>query len=312
MVKGGRDDFMTGRHRNHGCRLRDFVWQGYRCLSLENAHLRVVVCPDKGCDVLELTHKPADTEILYQSPWGLGSSHDHHMAAPGGPFRDRFAGGWFLMLPNGPEPCSHKGAEFGHHGEASQLAWSVAVTDDRPERIEIVFRVRLRRMPLWVERRLSLERGDDRLIITETIGNEGAEELDVLWGHHPCLGEPFLDADCRIHLPDGTEIGLDAPVNDFRAIMAAKGCVTVSNPRLGLDFTLTWDEKLFPVMGLWRVWDAGDGYPNYRSRRILAVEPAVDFPSLGAAVERGTALRLKPGETRSTVLTAQITQKAKA
>ena len=299
---------MAGAHRNHGCRLRDFTWQGFRCLSLEQARLRVVVCPDKGCDILELTHKTSDTEILYQAPWGLGSPHDRHAAQPGGPFRDRFAGGWFLMLPNGPEPCAHNGADFGHHGEASQLAWSVAIMEDRPERVEVAFRVRLRRMPLWVERRLRLERDDDRLTIEETLRNDGGETLDVLWGHHPCLGEPFLDETCRVYLPDGSETGIGAPVSDFRVVEAATGCVSVVNPRLGLDFTLAWDPELFPVMGLWRTWDEGRGYPNYCGRRIVAVEPAVDFPSLSQAAARGTALRLAPGEVRTTVLTARISE----
>lgn len=311
MVKGGQGDFLTGRHRNAGCRLRDFTWQGFRCLSLENAHLRVVVCPDKGCDILEFTHKPSDTEVLYQSPWGLGSPHDRPTSVSGGAFRDRFAGGWFLMLPNGPEPCTHKGAAFGHHGEASQLAWSAAVVEDTPERVELVFRVRLRRMPLWVERRLSLARGNGGLTIAETIGNEGGEALDVLWGHHPCLGEPFLEPGCVIRVPGGETVTLDGPVNDFRSVAVSQGSVTVTNPRMGLDFILTWDAALFPVMGLWRVWDAGEGYPNYGSRRIVAVEPAVDFPSLSAAAARGTALVLAPGGTRSTTLTATL-QKAKS
>ncbi len=294
-------------HRNHGCRIRDFVWQGFRCLSLENESLRVVICADKGCDIVELIHKPSDTELLYQSPWGLGSPHDRHMAAAGGPFRDRFAGGWFLMLPNGPEPCEHHGASFGHHGEASQLAWRAVVTDDRPERIEVAFDVRLRRLPLTVERRVSLESGGHALIIHETLHNTRGEAVDVLWGHHPCLGEPFLEDGCVIVLPDGGEITVAGPVDDFTQITGfAEGRVRVRNPRLGLEFNLDWEKELFPVMGLWRVWDAGDGYPNYRGRRIVAVEPAVDFPSLSAAAGRGTALKLAPGETRSTTITAGV------
>ena len=303
---------MDGRHRNYGCRLRAFVWQGFHCISMENANLRLVVCPDKGCDIVELTHKPTDTELLYQSPWGLGSPQDRHSGAVGGPFRDRFAGGWFLMLPNGPEPCAHHGAEFGHHGEASQLAWSSAIVADRAERIEVVFRVRLRRMPLGVERRISLVREGDGVTIVETVYNESGEELDVFWGHHPCLGEPFLDDGCTILLPDGQRSGIGGPVSDFRTFGAGNGLVTISNPRIGLDFLLSWDPSVFPVMGVWRAWDAGDGYPNYRSRRIIAVEPAVDFPSLAAAAVRGTALKLAPGEQKTTTLTARIIQKAKA
>lgn len=304
-------EFMLGRHRNHGCRGRDFTWQGFRCLSLENEILRVVLCVDKGCDILELTHKPSDTELLYQAPYGLGSPHDRHGPVAGGPFRDRFAGGWFLMLPNGPEPCIHKGAAYGHHGEASQLAWMGGFTADCPERIEAVLSVRLRRMPLWVERRISLTRGSGRLVIEEVIGNEGDEPLEVLWGHHPCLGEPFLEPGCMVRLPDGRQMPVGEEISEFQICDSGAGRAAVSNPHLGLEFALDWDAALFPVLGLWRVWDAGEGYPNYRSRRIIALEPAVDFPSLSQAAERGRALRLAPGEQRGTQLTATVSQKPK-
>ncbi len=304
---------IPGRHRNSQCRIRDFHWQGYRCLSLENEALRVVICPDKGCDIVEFTHKPTDTEVLYQSPWGLGSPHDRFAPAPGGPFRDRFSGGWFLMLPNGPEPCTHQGADHGHHGEACQLAWSATIVEDTPERIEAVFRVRLRRLPLAVERRVSLVQGEGWLTISETICNEGGEAIDVLWGHHPCLGEPFLETDCLIHLPDGQVAKVGEPMADFQVIQSRDGGrVSVINPHLGLEFALEWDAALFPVMGLWRVWDSGENYPNFSSRRIIALEPAVAFPSVRAAAEAGAALRLAPGEGRSAKFTANLCQKAKS
>lgn len=39
-----------GPHRNAGCRLRDHVWRGRRCVSIENETLRAVICADKGTD----------------------------------------------------------------------------------------------------------------------------------------------------------------------------------------------------------------------------------------------------------------------
>lgn len=47
---------MRAAHRNHDCRLRDFLWRGRRCISIENETLRAVFCADKGSDLIELLH----------------------------------------------------------------------------------------------------------------------------------------------------------------------------------------------------------------------------------------------------------------
>ena len=31
--------------------------------------------------------------------------------------------------------------------------------------------------------------------------NEGGQEVDFTWGHHPAFGWPFIDESCRIDLP---------------------------------------------------------------------------------------------------------------
>src|SRR3569833_1518478 len=134
-----------GPHRNSGCRLRDYVWRGRRCISLENETVRAVICADKGGDILELLHKPTDTEMLHQAPAGAS--------------RDQFPGGWYMMLPNGPAPCTHRGAEYGQHGEATFLGWDVAVDLDRADRVSILLNTRLRRTPLGDESSETLESG---------------------------------------------------------------------------------------------------------------------------------------------------------
>lgn len=293
-------------HRNHGCRLREFVWHGRRCVSLENAIARVVVCADKGSDILEFSHKPTDTEVLYQAPHGLGSPYDRPSSPlAGGPFRDHFTGGWFVMTPNGPEPCEHHGAAFGHHGEATHLAWDCSIVDDRPERIEVVFRTRLRRMPLMMERRMVMTEGAGRLTLIETVHNESLQAIDVLWGHHPCFGAPFIDSDCEIVLADGERVAVEEGQNDFFVRAPSLGGYEIRNSRPGVGFSLTWDVSLFAKLGVWRQWGGASDYPAY-GRHILALEPMVDFPSLAEAAARGTALSLAAGEARTTHLEAGV------
>lgn len=328
-------------HRNRDCRLRDFTWRGRRCVSLENQTLRVVVCIDKGCDILEFTHKPTDTECLHQAPAGLTRPTDAFSSPlPDGAFRDHFPGGWYVMLPNGPEPCSHRGATYGHHGEATLLAWDATILDDHPDRISLACHVRLRRTPILIERRFTLERDSQTLVLEESVTNESPAPLEVLWGHHPTFGEPLLEAGVRIFLPagarlstgetlptdtalrpgstgawpafpdrDGSQTDLsvlpDAIANDFvRADGLNAGWCALFNPHREVGFALRWDETLFPMLGLWRLLGGGPDYPWYGARRMIALEPACDLPSLAKASAAGTAVRLGPGETRATRLEA--------
>ena len=68
-TRGRRLAFAEGR--NFGCRVRELVYRGVRCVSLENAHLRLLIAADKGADIVELLYKPLDVECLWQSRLGL-------------------------------------------------------------------------------------------------------------------------------------------------------------------------------------------------------------------------------------------------
>lgn len=297
-----------GPHRNSGCRTRDYVWRGRRCVSLENEVLRVVICADKGGDILELLHKPSDTEMLHQAPAGLPHALDD-LSSPlaAGAFRDRFPGGWYLMLPNGPVPCTHRGAEYGQHGEATFLAWDVSVDEDRAERVAVTLHARMRRIPLAVERTFTITRGNGTLRLDERVTSEAAHPIEALWGHHPTFGAPLIEAGTLIDLPGQalTVPGDDMVLHDFTRFERV-GWFAVSNRARGAGVALRWDEALFPVLGLWRMLGGEGDYPWYGARRMIALEPACDLPSLAEAAGRGTAIRFAPGQTISTALEATL------
>jgi hypothetical protein len=331
--------------RNYGCRLREYVYRDHRCVALENEELRVVVVADKGTDLIEFLYKPLDLECLWQAPGGLRSPLHYRPSSPlaAGHFREHFAGGWYEMLPNGPAPCSHRGAEFGYHGEATLLPWGYQILMDEPEKIEVKFRVRLLRLPLLVEKTLSLTSQRATLHIHERITNEAGQEVEFLWGHHPTFGWPLVEEGARIYLPscraitgevlpqnhrlapmqqavwphiggvDGATIDLSfipgpaARAHDFvRLEEFSSGWFAIVNPHRQAGFGLRWDARVFPLLGYWQVFRGAMDYPWYGMNYLIALEPACELPSLSEAVRRGTAHRLAAGAQIETELEATI------
>jgi len=336
--------YQTYTHeRNHGCRIREFTYREHLCLTLENESIRVMVAADKGTDILEFLHKPTDTDFMWHSSNGLRPMSHFRPSSPlaTGHFREHFAGGWYEMLPNGPAPCTHRGAEFGYHGEAALLPWAYRIEIDEPGCIAVKFQVRLARVPLMVEKTLTLRRDSSTLHMHERITSEAGQDVDFLWGHHPTFGYPFLEERCRIYLPpcmvrvgdelppdsrlapaqtaawsmirgrDGASIDLSivpAPEtrsHDFvRLEDAREGWFAIVNPHRKVGFALRYDARLFPVLGFWQVWCGGVDYPWYGMNYMAALEPACDLPSLAEAARKGTALSLAAGEMMETELEA--------
>jgi hypothetical protein len=337
--------------RNFGCRIRELVYRGHRCVSLENARVRLLVAADKGADILEFLYKPLDVECLWRSRLGLRPDEHLHFSSPlaTGHFRDYFPGGWYEMLPNGPEPCVHRGAEFGFHGEATLLPWTYRIERDDPEEIRVSFQARLARIPLRVERTMTLRDNSGTVTITGRVTNEAAQTVDFLWGHHPTFGWPLVDEGTRIYLPacdavvsmktpagtrlapgqrhawpmlqacDGSHIDLsvipgpDAASHDFvRLEGLADGWFAIVNPSRRVGFALRWDRAVFPLLGLWQIWGGAADYPWYGLPHLLALEPVCELPSLAAAHAKGTALVLNGGQTLETTLEATVFEGAPA
>jgi hypothetical protein len=202
--------------RAGGCRISDeWTYKGMKVLVIENGEIRVVAVPDKGSDVVSFRHLPTGTEFLWESPIGLRNpaSYVPTVSSPEGPFHDLYEGGWQELLPGagGFTPQSYFGALIGLHGEVALQPWHCAVELDTPEEVRARLTVETYRSPFRIEKRLSLRRGDARLVIDETVTNLGDQEVPFMWGHHPVFGQPFLGPDCVIDVPAGKLI---TPITD--------------------------------------------------------------------------------------------------
>ncbi|OQY92230.1 MAG: hypothetical protein B6D39_04935 [Anaerolineae bacterium UTCFX2] len=326
---------VLARDRNYGCRINDdYTYRGMRVMVMENDLLRISLLLDKGTTIYEYLYKPLDIDFMFLNNQGVRNpdrlpTNVHSL----GFLTDVYDGGWHEQLPNSGNPSNYGGAEQGLHGEVCLLPWRWSVLEDTPDRICARFWVRTYRTPFLLEKTMTLERGKAVLSIDERVTNESSAPQHFMWGHHPTLGEAFLDESCVIdiparkgytlprwsadnHLAGGADFTWPhAPaesggVLDLSRVRSREVCqedaaylselsegwYAVTNVRRKVGFGQVWSVAVFPYVILWLVYGGTPGYPWYRQNYNLALEPQSSIPEgLSDAVQAGTALRLDGG-----------------
>jgi hypothetical protein len=322
-------------HRNYGCRLREFILNDYRAVTLENEKVRVTILPDKGADVYELLYKPKDVDFLWKSSVGLRSMKNYQSTIPGkgGNFLDFYEGGWQEMFPWGGHASVYRGADTGLHGEVALAQWDYRVDVDTPEHVQITCTVRTLRSPFLVKKTFTLYRDRADLRINEVIVNESEQPLEVVWGHHPAYGWPFLDDSCVIDLPacrvktmasldaggrlaenaegvwptfklrDGSDVNLsnipgpDARSHDLAFLSEFKeGWYALRSRRKGLGIGLAWDSKIFPWIWYYQVFRGAPDYPFWGEEYLISLEMVTSMGvKFSDAVSNGPARVISGG-----------------
>ncbi|MFB0546342.1 MAG: aldose 1-epimerase [Anaerolineae bacterium] len=329
--------------RNYGCRLStDYSYRGLRVVVMENEKLRLTILLDKGSDIHEFLYKPQDVDFMWHSPIEV---HEPHLFVPSsglseGYFMDYYQGGWQEILPSGGDACTYKGAPLGMHGEICNIPWNAQVIEDSPQRVAVKFWVRTYRTPFYLEKILSLESDRAILGLEEKLVNEGAEEMDFMWGHHPTIGPSFLDEHCRLDVPARKVIIHPVQYSETNRLPAGRkfqwplvedrrgetvdlsripspevtstdvayltdfeeGWCALTNARRRLGFALVWDKAIFRYLWFWQVYGGWFGYPWYGRTYNIGLEPWTSYPATGLpeAIKNGSALKLGPGETLQT------------
>jgi len=320
------------------------VLRGHRCVVLENEKLRVTIIADKGADIYEFLYKPRDVDFMWRTWVGL-RERSHFVpstARDAGAHMDYYEGGWQELFPNCGNVSLHQGAEVGQHGEVLLLPWRYVITKDEPDEIGVRFEVRTVRTPFHLVKTLSLRRGEAVLRIHERVTNESGQGVNFAWGHHPALGEPFIDESCRIHLPscrirtlaeftpatsrlapdqltdwpiasgsDGGQVDLslipggDVAASDMVFLEGiTDGWYAVTNTSVGVGFALRYPADTFKQLWYWQVYRGGRDYPWWSATYNIALEPCATLPVLSHAAARGEALTLGAGESRELDLLA--------
>jgi len=185
---------MQIKRSNQDCRINDdWALKGMKVVYLENAFLRIGILADRGSDIFEFKYKPLDLDFLLRLDKGIqnpaqvfSQMRDTHNQS-----EDYYYGGWQEILPNSPS-FNYRGASLGLHGEVSLIPWKYATVKDTVDEVAVKFWTRPLRMPLLIEKTLSLQKNSSELIITEQLTNESETQLDIMWGHHIAFGLPFL------------------------------------------------------------------------------------------------------------------------
>lgn len=337
--------------RNYGCRITtDITIKGNRAVVMENQMLRLTILTERGTDIIELLYKPLDIDLMWRSPVRLHHKSDYISTTGNslGNYLDHNSGGWQEILPNGGNECFYKGACLGMHGEISNIPWEFQVIRDEEDEIAVVFSVSTLRSPFRLEKRITLKAFESVIYLSEKLTNLAKEPMELMWGHHPTVGKPFLDETCMISTnavkgftlkpqdfknqrlePDceflwplskanckTVDLSAVPPANEGTADMIyltgfpKHAWYKVSSKKLGLSYGLNWDGEQFPYLWMWLICGGADGYPWYGRTYNLALEPWTSYSSIGltGAIENKSALRMKANEVIKTELAFRITE----
>jgi len=312
---------------------------GHAAVSLDNQRLCVTVLPEKGADIYRLVHLPDGVDVLMKTPWGLRPPGGQ---APTD-FLENYEGGWQELFPSANDSCTYRGTPIPFHGEVALQAWSWEPVQGSDT--AAAFRVTSPATGLTLERVMRLPAGASRLVLEEQVTNPGQVPVEFVWGHHVVLGAPFLEAGCQVEIPATTILTPEVLYEPGSARLAAgqrsawpwavgrtpdarvdlrhvpgpeahghddaylldlsHGDLAVTNPRLHLRFSLTWDASVFGCVVFWQPLGGAD-LPPLTGIYGLGVEPWVSRFNLVQAVEQGEALRLEAGASLRTQLVASI------
>lgn len=301
-------------------------------ITLTGDAFDVVVAPERGADIVQVTDRATSVPLLAVSPTGrVGRAPAG--ADSQGQWLAGYPGGWQLLVPNaGPERL-HDGVLQGFHGEAALAEWTVRTRSAASCELE----TRLATAPLHLHRTIATDA--DALVVTDTFQNLSPDEVHVRIVQHPAFGAPFLDelsyvtvaaatlvadadapgslaapgavgapdavlgarAGARgIHLPGpGSRESLFAAFTDLTDAEAE-----FHSPTHGFGVRLSWDRAVHPHAWFWIEANAGAGWPWFRRLFAVAVEPANVLPGEGETsdgrLRGGPGIALPPHETLTT------------
>jgi len=324
------------------CRLITDTLTGWRAVILENGLLRIVVLPERGAEILNFIHLPSGVDALYQAHWGLQPPGSPPRAGTSErAFEQHYAGGWQELFPSANHACTYQGRTVPFHGEVATLTWAYTVVTDTPDEIAVLFSVRCRQTPFRIERRMTLKRGEPTLYLDETVFNEASNPAHFVWGQHAVVGAPFLEAGCRLELPAGAfhnnptvydesarlapgqhgiwpvaelrgggmldlqeVLGPEAHSHDgIFATGLSDGRLAVTNPRLGLTFSLHWDREVYKWVTIWLPY-GGPESQFLSGVYALGIEPWSAPHNLEQALQAGDAIAVPGGGSFHTAMHA--------
>jgi galactose mutarotase-like enzyme len=306
----------------------DWTYRDIRTVILENDLLKVVLMPDLGAKIWQITYKPRGKDLLWHNPRLKPRKLPFHSV-----YDDQFFGGWDELFPN-DVPEAIEGEMFPDHGEIWTLPWQFAV--EKAEGDEAVVR-------LWtdtpisacrVEKTITLRAGESKLRFRHRIVNESGKTLPFLWKLHAAMA---VDENSRIDLParsvyiddfgsprmgatrrtytwpyvedarGGTHdmrkaLSSSSGVSEFQyATDTDAGWCAITHTKEKIGFALAYDAKVMPHCWLFA------SYGGWRGLNTVVLEPCTGYPySVNEGMKKGTHVTLAPGQTLVSQVVASV------
>lgn len=298
----------------------NWSYRGLRTVVLENRLLRVVVLPEAGAKIWQITYKPFDADLLWNNP-RIGPAR-----LPGNSrYDDVWSGGWDELFPN-DEIAVIEGEGYPDHGELWTGEWEAdpfSSADEAGVRLRYTTPV----SSIEVEKTIRLRRDQMRLEFHHRFTNRGGTAFPFLWKLHPAMA---VSARHRIDFPPmqvvvepafpGTLVGAPASAA-WPLLKTAQGdvdlrCVTpedarqlyffygtqmksnwcaLTNSATGLSCGLQFDPEVFRCCWLFAT------YGGWRNYNVAVLEPCTGYPlNFEAMRVAGRHRSLAPGETLQT------------
>ncbi len=295
-------------------------YRGVEAVILANDRLRVVLLPDLGGKIWEITHLGTGRQLLWHNPRLVPAP-----VAFGAGYDDNFLGGWDELFPNDlPEVLA--GEPYPDHGEVWSVPWTCEVLPGPDAAVRLAVTTRISNCTLV--RTVRLAPGSDAVDVELSITNGSGAPLPMLHKQHLAVDLP---PGSRIDLPQGTvEIGdfgrpragaagdtFDWPTCegiDFAAAPTDDGAVSEFLFVSGLDdgwcactgpdgtgIGLVFDGTTHPSVWTFASWG------GWRNHRVAVLEPCTGTGlSVADGVAAGRHRTLAAGETLTTSLSAVV------
>ncbi|HEX4444277.1 MAG TPA: aldose 1-epimerase family protein [Galbitalea sp.] len=241
---------------------------------------------------------------------------DSHFAEPQGRGWLRTFGGGLLATCGldtfGPDGEEEDGA-LPMHGRIGAVPARVTRSEATAGELTVAGTVRQTRVfgeNLVLNREISSAVGSTSITVRDTVTNEGATASPHMVLYHVNVGWPLLDESVTVEIPAAsvsprdpdaaagfdTRNDITPPVPGFREQVfvhdGGEGIARVTNPKLGIQFTLRYGVETLPAIFQWKMTSVG----HY----VLGLEPANTPEINGRAAARASG-RLPVLESRESV-----------
>jgi hypothetical protein len=295
---------------------------GLRTILIENRLVRIVLLPEAGARIWQISYKPLGADLLWNNP-GVPPAKQTLDAC----YDDTWCGGWDELFPN-DEAGTLMGHALPDHGELWTGEWQ-AEPFQEADAVGVHLRFSTPITRFLAEKTVLLRPERAVIEVRYRLTNQGADVLPFLWKLHPAFA---VSASHRIDFPPmavllepefaGT-LGEAPPifpwphaplgdrVLDLRQVPDASsravrffygtglvsGWCGVTNRTNRLAAALRFDPEVFSSCWLFAT------HGGWRGLNVAVLEPATGYPfRIQSMIDGGRARRLAPGESLETTV----------